>query len=955
MDGIDLLVLTALTEEAQVVKALLDEVCVQEGADGHIRVYRYAGLSDLTFRIAAASAHHMGAVGMGVFAAPLLNGVKPKAAALVGIAAAVDTKEADLGDVPFASQVLSYDDIAVQDGVLTFRSEGYQTDPSMRAAIGEVRTSLDLYGPWREECLTTIPAVVGVLNQLRRTKIKPPDAVEAPHLVVGATAGGPFLLRDQDFRDSLTKRPELPKPTRIAVSSPLHPKLVSAEMEAHGFMRAALEAGVPASVLKGISDVGDAEKAELEKKTGGFFRAFACANALLAVLHALKARDGVGAVVPDEPPPPTTSSHEQLTVDSDADEESKPESEPVPWVGWESVAPTAWASMTPPTARRVERYANGGAPTWALAREGVLPARSAVAKLSGDFVDACEDNQSLLTVVLGPGGEGKSTVAMQIAALLSEREGWDLLRSYVGAPVEERWVHSLAERDGPTLLLVENADLMLEQIRSIDQATALLPRGKVHMLCTAREQDWYRATAIWKKQHGAEPGQGGGLSAQEGRLAPVEMATVAGIVDLWRSNEIDFGKLDADRDTMELARELLRHAKGRRGLSLFGALLTARMTPPMLLDHARQIFQGLVRHGDDGPALARAFAYISFAEAAGFGGLRAEVLADLLGMSDREVWARLLNQLGAEAGVGESGVGVLTRHESIALAAAKIGMGREGAALCGIDDPAFALKDIVRQTILTEKRVRIGPSFSSTVHCGRKLGRRLSRVLRGRIEPAEAHRIAVTAALAAVEYRNRADAVVDYCQALDAAERFDEAIAAFREHWPKLDTTEDFNESARGYLFAWAVSEGRRSALSNLWLALLSISDEFPDAPIRSDKQPPEPLFQAKTSVSGVGRALQRLRSIGRAKWRATGLVAAATLGALTDPDSTTRGFFQSHLRTARQLGGPRSLSPSKALATLSRLSEEAHSRLDDPLLEALAPPTLTFGALAALLEIPVD
>ncbi|MFY0579193.1 AAA family ATPase [Cystobacter fuscus] len=282
---IDLLLLTALTEEAQVAVAVLDAVATQVGETGGIRLYNYSLWPGREACIAVASAHQMGAVAMGVFAAPLLDRLRPRTACLIGIAAAVDTAAVQLGDVPFASQVFSYDDIAVEDGVLTFRTQGYQVDPMMRAAVGELRLSVATYRPWQEECQLVIRTVVDVLNQLRPAPIKPPKLKRLSHLVVETIAGGPFLLRDQDFRGALR---DLPKHGSSSVAGPVHPKLVSAEMESHGFMRAAHEHHVGAIVLKGISDVGDKDKAKVEKKTGGFFRAYACSNAVLAALHTLR-------------------------------------------------------------------------------------------------------------------------------------------------------------------------------------------------------------------------------------------------------------------------------------------------------------------------------------------------------------------------------------------------------------------------------------------------------------------------------------------------------------------------------------------------------------------------------------------------------------------------------------------------------------------------------------------
>jgi nucleoside phosphorylase len=286
---VDLLIVTALTEEAQVVTAVLSHVAEKVMGDGDLQLYKYRSGTGHLYCVGAVSAHQMGAVGMGVFAAPLLKELCPTRAALIGIAAAVNAFEVSLGDVPFADQVVSYDDIVVQDGVLTFRSQGFQVESAMLTAAGKLHTSIETYQPWQDACQATIPTVVKTLNQLRRRQINPPQNTGGPHLLIGGVAGGPFLIRDKDFRDKLQKEPtELPAHTTICISAPLHPKLVSVEMESNGFMRAAHTHGVPAIVLKGISDNGDKLKANLENETGGYYRAYACSNATLAALHILQ-------------------------------------------------------------------------------------------------------------------------------------------------------------------------------------------------------------------------------------------------------------------------------------------------------------------------------------------------------------------------------------------------------------------------------------------------------------------------------------------------------------------------------------------------------------------------------------------------------------------------------------------------------------------------------------------
>jgi nucleoside phosphorylase len=319
MEGmVDLLIITALTEEHQVVTAVMKLVASEMAVQGHLRIYQLPLGEDRSCRVVTASAHAIGAVSMAVFATSLFERFQPESATLVGIAAAIDSSVVDLGDVPFASQVISYDDIVTKDGALTFRTEGFQVDPVMRRVVGELRTSTETYQPWRDDCIRAIRKIVYMLNPLRRTTIRPPEEVQPPHLVVEVTAGGPFLLRDADFRDALVKRSDVLPEGSIRVEGPVHPKLVSAEMESHGFMQAAHAMRVPATVFKGISDAGDRRKAELESKTGGFFRAYACSNAVLAALHALRIKLLIALPSSDGVSPPKSS---QFVKDSPPGEE----------------------------------------------------------------------------------------------------------------------------------------------------------------------------------------------------------------------------------------------------------------------------------------------------------------------------------------------------------------------------------------------------------------------------------------------------------------------------------------------------------------------------------------------------------------------------------------------------------------------------------------------------------
>lgn len=283
-----LLIFSALTEEHQVICAIMNEVATLKSTSNVVRTYEYLTDHSHQITIGVCSAHLTGSSSLSAFATSQLERFSPKCAALIGIAAAIDTEILALGDVPFANQIVGTDDVSVEGGILTFRSEGFQCDSRLRMAFGSLRSDQTLYQAWQIDCLTGLPPLIHGLNTIRRIKIAYQPSLSAPHIVAGTTAGTPFLIRDTNFRDNLRKtNPDLASYTGIAVANPLHIKLISTEMESHGFMRAASELRVPAIVLKGISDDGNEEKAALENETGGFYRTFACSNALRSLLAAL--------------------------------------------------------------------------------------------------------------------------------------------------------------------------------------------------------------------------------------------------------------------------------------------------------------------------------------------------------------------------------------------------------------------------------------------------------------------------------------------------------------------------------------------------------------------------------------------------------------------------------------------------------------------------------------------
>jgi hypothetical protein len=259
----------------------MSSVAKHAGTKGQADLWCYSTPDQKSYIIATASAHAQGTNPMAVATGSWLESIDPGSAVLVGIAAAVKTKGIELGYVPFVEQVVGYGDIAIEAGKLTFRSSGFQVDAKMRVSAGQLRSAPEPYTAWQKECRSVINTIIPMINSMRAAKVVSPVPADVPdpHLIVGVMGSGPFLP---------SEIAETTISAGISVGGPIHPKLVSAEMEAHGFMEACHQKEVPACVLKGISDLGDAAKAALEEQSGGFFRAYACSNAVLALLHMLR-------------------------------------------------------------------------------------------------------------------------------------------------------------------------------------------------------------------------------------------------------------------------------------------------------------------------------------------------------------------------------------------------------------------------------------------------------------------------------------------------------------------------------------------------------------------------------------------------------------------------------------------------------------------------------------------
>lgn len=887
---IDLLLVTALTEEAQVVEAVLTQVATWVNEEGPCRLYDYQAGMERTCRIATASAHQMGAVGMGVFTTPLLEKLRPRSAVLVGIAAAVDTTQVELGDVPFASQVLSFDDISVaNDGALTFRTQGFQVDPAMRIAVGGLRLSPATYGPWQKECLRVIEKVVAALNLLRRPQIKPPVLSEPPHIVVEAVAGGPFLLRDKDFRDTLTKGSSLPKSSGIRVTAPVHPKLVSAEMESHGFMRAAHEHGVhghgvPATVLKGISDVGDADKAKLEEKTGGFYRAYACSNAVLAILHILKLRADLG----------TNRIPSQSGVSPHRHDGKIPD-------GWTLVDEAFLAEQRRPlNDYELNLYFDGAVPVWRHVLSSEIPQRDLVGQLVQDIEGHRKQGAGpLFELLLGAGGEGKSTALLQVAVALAGCPEWRVLwRTDPEQKLSTQQLDLLQNSGLHWLLVADDADTLVHPMLEIAKFIHRTGAANIHLLACARDTDWIAAG-------GPRQPWSFFCALQTRYLRGLGLGEAERIVRSWNEHRRDGREFRGSIASQAAALAAAASGDMREG-SFFGGVLQARFSPEGLLAHISDLMRRLEGRpaGDKGHTLLDAFMYVSSCHAIGIPGLDNLVLADLLGVNPGSVRTAVEHPLGEEAGAVRAGRALLTRHRRVA----------EGALVVADRDFGHNLGEcfgaIIQQTIETGRENPI-QFYSEIVHCSSRLANNLPTQI------PLAHRLetAVSAATCATKSSpRRLSYLMDLAAALAAAEDFKARLELFRNTKPTKDAYDDFSDVAAGFYQNWASSEGEHGNYeTNAWIAAYSLSDQA-DAPL-------SPNLANTINVAAVAfrNAADRLTGSPEAMIYGKSTRAWALLGLRGKPDEVREEYFKGYMQWADRKEIP---APATSADIIDWLSE---------------------------------
>lgn len=262
-----------------------------------------------------------------------------------------------------------------------------------------------------------------------------------------------------------------------------------------------------------------------------------------------------------------------------------------------------------------ELYFNGAPPSWETTVSESVPRRQKVWELKTEMAAAAYDERLRITLLIGPGGEGKSTILRQLAVELAETcpGVYVIVRKRRGGALSEAFVRRLLREEGSFVIVSDDAQEVSEEIYDAAMLVYQEPRRNVQFLLASKTLDWLWQSRVppfakWKRDFG------GYFNKVE--IRGLELHDAEEVVKKWQEAGT-LGLLagipeeDRARFLYDLAREE-QSARPHEG-SFLGALLRARKGEgASFRSYVEDLLDRLAeRTTSRGKKLQDAFAYIA--------------------------------------------------------------------------------------------------------------------------------------------------------------------------------------------------------------------------------------------------------------------------------------------------------------------------------------------------------
>lgn len=315
------------------------------------------------------------------------------------------------------------------------------------------------------------------------------------------------------------------------------------------------------------------------------------------------------------------------------------------------------------------RFFDGAEPDWSVAQCPALPRRAVVERLVSRVAEYRGLEMPQVTLLIGPGGEGKSMALRQaVVALLEWIPNFRVLwRRDDSSSITGDQLMALPVGEAPWVVVTDAADLICTPLYGGIQTLKRGGRSDIRFLLASRDSDWRASGATrldWHRiaRYHEEP-----LSGLNGDDAAL-------IAKAWTTfGETGLGETFGE-DIAALAKQLEESALVDAAIgegALLGGMLAMRYGKG-LQGHVKSLMERLAKISVlGGENLCTAFKYMAVMHAEGLKFLSRPVLAEVLKCNVLVLQSAVIFPLGREAG-GGGGTMLLTRHVRIARAAVEV-------------------------------------------------------------------------------------------------------------------------------------------------------------------------------------------------------------------------------------------------------------------------------------------
>ncbi|WP_456299706.1 P-loop NTPase [Ornithinimicrobium sediminis] len=291
------------------------------------------------------------------------------------------------------------------------------------------------------------------------------------------------------------------------------------------------------------------------------------------------------------------------------------------------------------------------------------------------LLDAARDELSRIdggissVIAMGPTGEGKSIGLLQAGRkLMLEDQTLRIWRMRPGAPplTTEAILDAAASAKGRLVLLIDDADLILEELADAVQAARPRIAGKPGVLILASAHRHHDHLTSFRSALGR-------LRARQIDFEGLARTDAYDLAELYLRSGV-LPSAHSDQGKEHVAEEIIQAAGvDMRDASLFGAVLHLWYGEE-LLARLTDLMERLTRFSVRGVGLDQVLMAIALAQIAsdrhgrGSGGLTVQSLAVMLEVAEVDVLPIVISPLGREAGISRVGDRIYCRHPAIAEA-----------------------------------------------------------------------------------------------------------------------------------------------------------------------------------------------------------------------------------------------------------------------------------------------